>query len=494
MSINKRIASEDYVTEAIAQITTDKSLTQSNVSADAEVVGNKINEITEKTSELKQEVAVERARINKFTTLAEGSTTGDAELEDARVDYTGKTWDNVGEHIRGVSSELSEQIVNYAIGNLFDKTDIIEGKYITSSGWLDDLESYFTSGLIDVSNLNGKRLRTDYVHIVIFFVDEENAIQNSMVSLDNEYPCLGYVDVPNGAKYMRFSTALNLLDVAQIGTDIKRSQYKPFGYYALEKFPQKEKDYVVVAKDGSGDFTSFTRAIYETECDVIVKSGAYRIETEYIDLFGADWVANMSDATEEEKLFNFGIMITQRKVTFEAGAILLCDWSAYTIDYTHRFSPICLGANAEIYGMVLDATNVFYVIHDDYGTEEAYTNVIKDCVLTGTNIINYNIIGGGCKKSSTTIVDGCYMNNNATMESTMRYHNTNNADARPVVIVKNCYVNRDISFRWYGSQAYKMICIAHNNVAPLGVGKQAEDESRYNVDNVDLFAWGNRAN
>ena len=46
------------------------------------------------------DLEVERARINSFTSLAEGSTTGDAELIDARIGITGYTYDNLGNAVR----------------------------------------------------------------------------------------------------------------------------------------------------------------------------------------------------------------------------------------------------------------------------------------------------------------------------------------------------------------------------------------------------------
>lgn len=62
-------------------------------------------------NEYNQELNVLKARMDTFTQLPDDATAGDAELADARIDYTGKTWGNVGEHIRGVTSELSSEIV-----------------------------------------------------------------------------------------------------------------------------------------------------------------------------------------------------------------------------------------------------------------------------------------------------------------------------------------------------------------------------------------------
>lgn len=59
-----------------------------------------IENVDTKVSGIKQEVAVERARINALAKLAEGSTTGDAELQDIRVGANGFTYTSAGESVR----------------------------------------------------------------------------------------------------------------------------------------------------------------------------------------------------------------------------------------------------------------------------------------------------------------------------------------------------------------------------------------------------------
>ena len=96
----------------------NQAIARAVVRLNAEVKTNKedIAKLAENTeaslSEFTSSLAVEMARLNGIATLAEGSTTGDAELIDGRVDHTGKTWGNIGEHIRGVGGRLSSKIAN----------------------------------------------------------------------------------------------------------------------------------------------------------------------------------------------------------------------------------------------------------------------------------------------------------------------------------------------------------------------------------------------
>lgn len=96
--------------------------------------------LSQEKAERQAEIAVERERINNLAKLEPGSTIGDAELIDARVDKDGNTYDNVGEHIRQVSSRLSEQIDDFTV----EVT-----KYIASANINDEVYEY---GRIDTSN------------------------------------------------------------------------------------------------------------------------------------------------------------------------------------------------------------------------------------------------------------------------------------------------------------------------------------------------------
>ena len=56
----------------------------------------------------KVELDIERKRIDSFVSLPEGSTTGDAELIDGRVGVDGKTYENIGNAIRGQFKKVNK--------------------------------------------------------------------------------------------------------------------------------------------------------------------------------------------------------------------------------------------------------------------------------------------------------------------------------------------------------------------------------------------------
>ena len=71
-----------------------------------------LTELQDDIDENKDAIAVERARINQFVALEEGSTTGDAELLDVRVGYNGKIYQSAGDAVRGQIGNLADEMHN----------------------------------------------------------------------------------------------------------------------------------------------------------------------------------------------------------------------------------------------------------------------------------------------------------------------------------------------------------------------------------------------
>lgn len=118
---------------------------------------SKVNNSQIKKKASKQELDVQEKRIDSFTSLSEGSTTGDAELMDARIATTGDVYSNVGGAIRGQLDCL--KLIKS--GNLFDAKNILKNTRLVtwnSPNKIDQVyskEGSYTSPIIKVEA--GKR-------------------------------------------------------------------------------------------------------------------------------------------------------------------------------------------------------------------------------------------------------------------------------------------------------------------------------------------------
>lgn len=104
----------------------DKTLTKKGRPAEAYEAGTRISTL--------------EGRLNALSSLPDGSTTGDAELADARVGYDGKSYENVGEHIRDVG-KLAHN-TSFAAENLVGNIPILVSRHKDSYG---GLASHYTT-------------------------------------------------------------------------------------------------------------------------------------------------------------------------------------------------------------------------------------------------------------------------------------------------------------------------------------------------------------
>lgn len=97
--------------------------------------------IDETNAQLSQEMDVERKRIDNLNTLKEGSTTGDAELQDIRIGHDGATYANAGtavrEQIKQIANKFEISINKLHLDNLTHDYEINPqtGELRTAMGW-----------------------------------------------------------------------------------------------------------------------------------------------------------------------------------------------------------------------------------------------------------------------------------------------------------------------------------------------------------------------
>ena len=129
-SLKKVILDENIQIKLNNKIDETKTTLINNINELNSQVNNKINEVNsqldtnarelentksslEKSKASKTELEAERKRIDSFTSLAEGSTTGDAELIDGRVGVNGRTYTNIGGAIREQIRQLKDNFGTY---------------------------------------------------------------------------------------------------------------------------------------------------------------------------------------------------------------------------------------------------------------------------------------------------------------------------------------------------------------------------------------------
>ena len=145
----------------------DEELTTTNKD-----VKSAINEVNAQYKDIvnnkadKNDLQVQKSRIDNLATLSEGSTTGDAELADCRIGVDGTNYSNAGEAIRGQINNIMNSTINY-----------ISRK---------NVKSY---NLYDNQNLEVGGLSKNSSNELVYTQDE-NQVSTKAIELSNKYICI----------------------------------------------------------------------------------------------------------------------------------------------------------------------------------------------------------------------------------------------------------------------------------------------------------------
>ncbi len=176
-------------------------------------------------------------RMDTFTSLSEGSTTGDAELKDIRVGANGVTYPNAGDAVRGQYSQLKEDLDDIADLTTLTKyyknkfiSDGIKKGYIFKGGNVDtSINAFYTDYYIYVSDDVGKYIVLSYENgnrrylsnniVSYIFYDES---KNILRELSEDSQSLSSVLIPTGAYYVRLTFNKALVDKTNIMVSIQK--------------------------------------------------------------------------------------------------------------------------------------------------------------------------------------------------------------------------------------------------------------------------------
>lgn len=173
----------------------------------------------DKNTNLKQAMAKQDARISNLAKLKDGSTTGDAELQDIRVGANGIVYDNAGEAIREQVVDLQLNIEGNGTRNIEPLNKSIFGDRESSvampinSDW---------NGYADANGKLCKKTATDRFHKIYELCDEDKTIMVKDYAGGNVLHCIFLdplknvtgttvgawtskmieVPVPNGSRYV----------------------------------------------------------------------------------------------------------------------------------------------------------------------------------------------------------------------------------------------------------------------------------------------------
>lgn len=223
------------------------------VSEWAEVESGKVRgEMTAFSAQWNDALNVERKRIDAFVALKDGSTTGDAELMDVRVDHMGRLWGNAGEAVRGMTKDIDSAFDVYTSPNLLNLEALAVNKGMSQTGREWDLQGLALTDYIQVSegqvivyqrSLSDNDPFISPMRWVCAFDANKNVLSSSGVG-DDGTSVTSYT-VPEGVSFVRvtlggYSEEVNAANaMVHLGEEI--IPYKKYGTTRTVKIVPKKR-------------------------------------------------------------------------------------------------------------------------------------------------------------------------------------------------------------------------------------------------------------
>ena len=241
----------------------------------------------------------------------------------------------------------------------------------------------------------------------------------------------------------------------------------------------------IVSKDGSGNYTSLTKAVMENVgkgAKIYVRGGTYDLIEEIKDYYGADYFDNPEFKHE-------GLIINDTEIYMDSNVFVKFIYDGANQSVVDWFSPFKFsGIGGVLKGGNIECTNCRYAIHDDtYPSSQHDSRLIDGVNIKYTSNRN-TIIGGGLGQASHVEVRNCHCVNTSSAGYGIWYHNASYGDnAKSTIRIHDNYCNTTILVQPMGVSKQITTAIICNNKCQH-VGKVGT----YDIDNIELIEFNNQ--
>ena len=402
------------------------------------------NKFNEEKSTFNNELDALNSRMNTFTKLSEGSTSGDAELKDIRVWFNGQTSDSAGSAVRG-ADELEYNLIQNLSKTCVNGESVIYSQMHNKTSF-DTINLKLYKGI--TYNL---------------YVDSSANCSVTIRTKEDERTELLSIW---GEKSITFTPDKDITSIILWinSTTLDETKF-------IVKISQKlQSKTLIVAKNDEGDFKKLKDCLEYINTNhlqnytVLVKRGVYDL----IEEFGENYFSTNQGV---------GLILNNNvHMIFSSDSLVKCNYTGDNTEIMSKFAPFNSSYNNDHLGFILEnltleCSNVRYAIHDDTnGQSTPYTNKYINCKIKLDNSNNQHgykqCIGGGCGSSSYIIINNCVFESVDADTETVTYHN--GGDGKSNVYITNCYF------------AGKTTCRC-SNYGP------AKEQSILNVNNCSMY-------
>lgn len=411
---------------------------------------------------IKNDIQVQKARIDSFTSLKEGSTTADAELIDARIGADGKTYTNLGDGIRTQLTNITTRITN--IGGETIKT-VVKEKQITLDGYQTsdklvenvttskkyivlikdgttkitlalDIDPYGNGRSLFSNSHNGYAINETTQSLYIFNANDTTWTGTICVVDITDNTELEQYLITNGYDAINYSWKGQLNEIHQNLNSVYREKINIF---------KNDSETVILEK--------FINAYNRGNCDVVFEPGVYTLS----DIF--------NHVNEE-------IPIGSNCHYYFNGSTIIGTKPTGITTTKNLLGSLRTGGNYQLYDGILIGNSLTYIVHDEADADkEMYTRKYHNMIMqnnTGNNTDDIRkCIGAGTGCYGVVEIDSCVFL--ADFGVDVSYHGIDSSledTAEFILIVKNSYFNKGLRLDGLGKNQTGTLIYSGNNKQP----------------------------